>query len=67
MALREMAMTAPFTQGSRWVLPHQCIFRRCSECFGDCHTSVPRNDMRYTSVFGKKQSDLIRPTGTYTL
>ena len=24
-----------------------------------------RNDMRYTSVFGKKQSDLIRPTGTF--
>ena len=21
--------------------------------------------MRYTSVFGKKQSDLIRPTGTF--
>ena len=27
MALRETAMTAPFTQGSLWVLPHQCVCR----------------------------------------
>ncbi len=30
------------------VLPHQCVFRWFSECFGDCHTSVAtlvRNDI----------------------
>ena len=38
MALRETAMTAPFTQGSRWVLPHQCVYRCFSEKPEKCTT-----------------------------
>ena len=31
-------LPAPFTQGSHWVLPHQCIFRRFSEEPKNCTT-----------------------------
>ena len=36
--LRETREPAPFTQGSRWVLPHQCVYRCFSEKPENCTT-----------------------------
>ena len=33
-------LPAPFTQGSRWVLPHQCVYRCFSEKPENCTTFV---------------------------
>ena len=54
--LRETREPAPFTQGSRWVLPHQCVFQWYSEEPGDCRTSneaTPRESPHFPVVFLK--------------
>jgi len=40
MALRETAMTAPFTQGSRGCSRTSAFFGGSRNVWGDCHTSV---------------------------
>ena len=58
----------PFTQGSHWVLPHQCVYRYFSEKPKNCTTiiiphSAFHNDMIFDSLAGI--SDYLRDSGHF--
>ena len=58
----------PFTQGSHWVLPHQCVYRYFSEKPENCTTiiiphSAFHNDMIFDSLAGI--SDYLRDSGHF--
>ena len=61
-------LPAPFTQGSRWVLPHQCVYQSFSEKSENCVTILPlRNDKVFDRLNAPKRDASGRDWNRITL